>query len=195
MSRPGPDGSAPDQRLRDAVRAPASLKFIEAWLRWRGEGRLLPPRSAMEIADIREMLETVLLFEINGPDDILIKVAGSRLRNYADFEATGRSLKDVTPPAIWPVRRYRMQAVASWPCAGIATTLDRKSIGAGVNVEGVTLPLEADEPGGSRLLITCLTALSGAVDPPVPGRRPLTVLPDEFAFIDIGAGCPERTGV
>ncbi len=193
MPSTGPDASSPDQRLRGAVREKASLKFVEAWLGWRGDDRLVPPRSAMEIADIRELLETVLLFEMNGPDEIRIKVAGSRLRAYADFEATGRSLKDVTPPAIWPVRCYRMQAVASWPCAGVMTTLDRKSIGAGVSVEGVTLPIGADEPGGSRLVITCLTALSGAVEPPVPGRRPLTVLPDEFAFIDIGAGRPERT--
>lgn len=171
----------------------ANLKFVEAWLGWRGEGRLIPPRGAMEIADIGALLGSVLLFEINGPDEIRIKVAGSRLRDYANFEATGRSLRDVTPPGIWPVRRYRMQAIASWPCAGAMTTLDRKSIGAGVSVEGLTLPIDADEPGGSRLLITCLTALSGAVEPPVPGRRPLTVLPDQFAFIDIGAGRPERT--
>ena len=165
MPSTGPDASSPDQRLRGAVREKASLKFVEAWLGWRGDDRLVPPRSAMEIADIRELLETVLLFEMNGPDEIRIKVAGSRLRAYADFEATGRSLKDVHPA--------RDLAGPLLPHAGGRVLALRRGHDdarpqehrPGVSVEGVTLPIGADEPGGSRLVITCLTALSGAVEP------------------------------
>lgn len=193
MTIADPNASSPDQRLRDAVREPASLRFIEAWLGWRGSSRLMPPRTAMDIGDIRELLDAVMLFELNGPDDIRIRVAGTRFRHHANFEATGRNLIELTPPALWPIRRYRMHAMAQLPCAGAMTTFDRETIGAGITIESVTLPIDADQPGGSRLLISCLTPVGGAYEPPAPSRRQYIVLADQFAFVDIGAGRPERT--
>lgn len=185
--------SLPDDRLRAAVREEANRRFIDAWLGWRGSGRLMPRRRAMEIADIKELLGSVMLFEMSGPDEIRIKVAGTLLRDHATFEPTGRSYIELTPPGLWPIRRYRMHSMATRPCAGAMTTLDRHTTGAGVTFETVTLPIDADEPGGPRLLISCLTAVGGITEPPLPGRPPLIVLADRFAFVDIGAGTPERT--
>jgi hypothetical protein len=185
--------SYPDDRLRAAVREEANRKFVDAWLAWRGSGRLMPRLGAMEIADIKELLGSVMLFEMTGPDEIRIKVAGTRLRDHASFEPTGRSYIELTPPGLWPTRRYRMHSMAAWPCAGAMTTLDRQTVGGGMQVETVTLPIDADQPGAPRLLISCLAAVGGDYRPPLPGRPPLIALADHFAFIDIGAGTPVRT--
>lgn len=192
MGDAGPIASLADERLRGAVRDRASRRFIEAWLAWRGPGRLMPTRSALEIADIRELLGQVALFEVLGPDKIMIKVAGTRLRDITNVEATGRNFAELTPPEVWPVRRYRMMQVASRPCAGVAITRDRRTLGDGVTFEIVSLPIDADQPGGARLLIHCVTSIEGGFQPPTPDRQPVMLLPDRFEFLDIGAGTPER---
>lgn len=193
MSASGSTLSLSDQRLRAALRDRASRRFVEAWLGWRGWGRLMPTRSAMEIADIRDLLGLVALFEVHGPDRIMIKVAGTQLRDIANVEATGRNFAELTPPEVWPIRRYRMTEIAARPCAGVAITRDRRTLGDGVTFEIVTLPVDADAPGGARLLINCVTPIEGGFQPPAPDRRPVMLLSERFAFIDIGAGTPERT--
>jgi hypothetical protein len=71
-------------------------------------------------------------------------------------------------------------------------TLNQQTIGQGVVFESVSLPIEADATGRSRLLITKVTAMGGAFERPAPAdhnschRR-------HFAVLDIGAGTPERT--
>jgi len=184
---------SPDDALLSAMREPSSRRFVQAWLGWRGDTRLLPPRSAMELVDIRDLLGSVALFEICGPDEIRFKMAGARLREYANFEASGRNFAELTPAEVWPIRRYRMMRMACWPCAGISTKHDLRRLGEGSNFEFVTLPIGADTPGGMPLLITCVTPLGGELEPTAPDREPVMLLADGFRFIDIGAGTPART--
>jgi hypothetical protein len=184
---------SPDEGLLGAVREAPSRRFMAAWLGWRGSGRLVPPRSAMELVDIRDLLGSVALFEISGPDDIRFKMAGARLREYANFEASGKNFAELTPPAVWPIRRYRMMRMACWPCAGISTKHDVRRLGEGSNFEIVTLPIGADAPGGMPLLISCVTPIGDTPAPPAPDREPVMLLADGFRFVDIGAGTPART--
>jgi hypothetical protein len=181
-----------EERLRNRVRGAVSRRFVLAWLRWRRD-RLMPNRSALDIADIRDLLASVALVEVAGPDEMRLKVAGTRLRDYANFEATGMSLADITPPDHWPIRRYRMMQMAAWPCGGVSLKLDRRTAGSGVPFEIVTLPIMPDESGAPHQLITCVVPIGGKSEPPVPDRKPVMLLADHFDFLDIGAGTPDRT--
>jgi hypothetical protein len=185
--------SGTDDKLRAAVREATNRRFIEAWFGWRGAGRLLPDRASMTIADIAPLLDTVMIFAVTAPNQINVKVAGARLRDIADFEATGRSLSELTPPALWPIRRYRMMHMATSPCAGAMTTFDRHTIASGVTFETVTLPVASDGPGQPSLLISNIAAIGGAFEAPAPDRPRLVPMADRFEFVDIGAGTPERT--
>ncbi len=193
MSAAEEEVAAPDRALWGAAHDPANRRFIEAWLAWRGGNRLMPTRNAMEIADIRELLGSIALFEILGPNDIRIKVAGGRLREHANFEATGRNFAEITPPGFWPIRSYRMMQMASLPCAGRSINVDRRTLGEGIIFEIMTLPIDADTPGGPRLLISCVVPLEGGFQTPRPDRQPVFLAAESFSFLDIGAGVPPRT--
>jgi hypothetical protein len=181
-----------DDRLRGGVGEAENRRFIDAWLVWRGRGRLMPNRASLDIAVIRDLLDTVILFALDGAEQIRIKVAGTHLRDIADFEATGRTVAELTPAEYLPLRNYRMRQMASRPCAGAMTTFNQQTIGQGVVFETVSLPVEAYAAGKPRLLITKVTAIGGAFERPAPGRPKLLPMVDRFAFLDIGAGIPDR---
>jgi hypothetical protein len=182
-----------DQAMLDAAQDETNRRFIAAWQSWRGSQCLLPKRSAVELGDIKPLLGRVILLELISDDEILVKVAGSQLRDHGNFEATGRNLRDLTPPEQWPVRCWRMAAAAALPCGARMVNSDNRTLsGAGVRFETVTLPLEPDGPEKPPLLMSNVAVLGGAYDPAAKDRPQLAWLPEEFRFLDIGAGVPSR---
>ncbi len=189
-----PESASPlDQALLAAPHDQMNRHFIAAWLAWRGPGRLMPKRSAVELEDVKGLLGRVILFELGGGDEILVRVAGSQLREHGNFEATGRNLRDLTPSEQWPVRRWRMNATATLPCGARMVSIDtRTSSGEEVAFETVTLPIEPDAPEKPRLLMSNVAVLGGIYAPPAEDRPQLAWLPEEFRFLDLGAGIPDR---
>ncbi len=182
-----------DQVMLDAAFDETNRRFIAAWQGWRGLGRLLPKRSAVELGDIKQLLGRVILLELISQDHVLVKVAGTQLRGHSGFEATGRNLRDLTPPDQWSVRCWRMNAAASQPCgAWMVNVNDRTVSGGGVYFETVTLPIEPDEPGKRPLLMSNVAVLGGFYEPPAKDRPQLLWLPVGFGFLDLGAGIPDR---
>ena len=184
-----------DDALRHVPRDPANRRFIEAWLGWRGERRLIPPRAEIEIADIKTLLGRVILFELLGPDDIRLKVAGSQLRDHAAFEASGRNLAELTLPEQWPLRRYRLTTMAHRPCGGVTLMHGRPgSHNEGTMFETVALPLAPDHPAKPPLLISNVAVIAGSGSPvsELKPPQPILLLPEDFRFLDLGAGVPER---
>ncbi|HZB93679.1 MAG TPA: PAS domain-containing protein [Stellaceae bacterium] len=185
-----------DEALLAAPHDQTNRRFIAAWLGWRGATRRLPRRSMVELADIKELLGRVMLFELLGPDEIRVKVAGSQLRDHADFEATGRNLADLTPPEEWPIRRWRMNEAARLPCGAHMVNIDTQTrSGEGAAFETLTLPIEPDEPGKPPLLMSNIAVLGGVYDPPAEGRPQVFHIPEQFRFrfLDLGAGIPTTT--
>jgi hypothetical protein len=181
-----------DQALL-AANDQTSRDLIAAWLRWRGLRRLVPMRSAVELEDIKGLLGRVVLFELINEDEIRIKVAGSQLRDHANFEATGRNLADITLPGQWPVRYWRFNEMAVRPCGGVMINHDNQTrSGAGVTFETVILPIEPVEAGKPRLLIGNVAVLGGVFEPPAQDRPQFVRLAKKFRFLDIGAGIPDR---
>jgi hypothetical protein len=182
-----------DQALRAAPHDQANRDFIVAWQGWRGPGRLLPKHSAVELGDIKHLLGRVILLELVSENHVLVKVAGSQLRDHAGFEATGKNLRDLTPSEQWPVRRWRMNAAATRPCGAWMVNIDtRTRSGDGVYFETLTLPIEPDQPDKPRLLMSNVAFLGGIYAPRVEDGPRLAWLPDGFCFLDLGAGVPDR---
>lgn len=180
-----------DRALLAAPHDQISRRFVAAWLGWRGAARLTPNRSAIELADIKELLGRVVLFEVIGPAEILIKVAGTQLRDHAAFEATGRNFAELTPPGQWPLRRWRMQEMATLPCGGVMTS---RNGGEGFTFETVTLPIAPDDPAKPPLLMSNIAVLGGVYEPPAKDSPALVPLVDIFRFVDLGAGIPRAAG-
>jgi hypothetical protein len=182
-----------DQNLLAAAQDEGNRQFIAAWQGWRGPGRLLPKRSAVELGDIKQLLGRVILLELVSDGEILVRVAGSALRQHTDFEATGKNLRDLTPAEQWRVRLWRTRAAASRPCGARMINIgERTPGGEGAAFETVTLPIEPDDAQKPPLLMSNIAILPGKYTPPAKVRSQDALLPDQFAFLDLGAGVPDR---
>jgi hypothetical protein len=123
----------------------------------------MPKRSAIELQEIKELLGRVILFELISADDIRIEVARS-LRDHVNFEATGRNFAVITPPAQWPVRRWRLKEMATHPCGGVMINRETETQSDdAVNFETLTLPVEPNSAGKPRLLISNVAVLARSI--------------------------------
>jgi hypothetical protein len=176
-------------QLAGALRDPDTGRFVAAWLRWRKDG-LLPRRGDMDLRDIVRVLERVTLFEVRGPDDIAIRLAGTALRDLVELDLTGKNFRDVTAPEEWPTRRQRMLGMSETPCGGFMSYRDAQPTGRVVVFEAVTLPLVADQPGAPRLLLSCSSLLARSFQAPQQEAPRTIPAAGSFAYVDIGAGVP-----
>ena len=181
------------QQLRTMLRDVDTASFVDAWLRWRGS-RLLPRRGDMDLHDIARNLPTIALLEVLGPDNILVRLAGTRLRFLSGFEATGRNYKEFTPPADWPARSQRYLEMVGRPCGTYNTVHFELPQGPVLVFEGLNLPIDADEPGRPRQILCCLTPLDKLYRPPNPAVQSYIPASDDLVFVDIGAGVPDGAG-
>jgi hypothetical protein len=178
-------------QLRRSVQEPESRRFIDAWLGWRGSD-LIPGRRALELADIKSMLKLVLLFELRSAAQVYIRVAGTGMRDYLGFELTGSNYMALTPFVDRPVRYFRFRQIADRPCGGVMLYNQRLGSGEVVPSEVVSLPIAPDDPQAPKLVISHATPLGPQPpSPSVPHMLQLH-LAEEFRFLDIGAGVPDR---
>jgi hypothetical protein len=176
-------------QLKALVKKPLTRQFIEAWVRWRATG-VVPRRSEMELRDIAGSLETIILFDYLGPDEIMLRVAGTRLGELSGIELTGKNYKDLTRPEYWPTRSRRIGAMLARPCGGIMYVRYVMANGRRLRFETVSLPLMADGQSEVRQLIACNTLVDGDF-PPAGVRSQGIPGVEDFAFVDIGAGIPD----
>jgi hypothetical protein len=177
--------------LRRHVRASDTIRFLDAWLGWRGAG-LLPRRSDVQLRDIAGLLDRIILFEIVGPHDVLVRVAGSAMRDLVGAEMTGKNLRAFSNDADWVTRSYRFMTMAGTPCGSCMVLRDQLPSGRAVVYEIVQLPLDPDEPGKPRQLMASNVIVDRYFGEPKPQSSRVVPIPVEFYFIDIGTGAPEQ---
>ncbi len=181
-----------EDRLIASVREARSKRFITAWLRWRGT-RALPLRSALDLADVKPLLALVMLTEVRGPDEVLVRLAGSQLGEYLGYELTGRNLLAFTVPADRPLRSYRFLQMSGMPCGSVFEHQHVMPSGRVLPSEVVILPIDPDEPGKPRVLMHSFAPLRARFK---PGRGPdgqEIPIGHLFRFLDVGFGMPEST--
>jgi hypothetical protein len=107
--------SVADDAFLAELRETANRQFAEQWRRWRGD-RLLPRRGDIELGSIRRLLGSVMLFEVQAPETVLVKVAGTALREHYGYELTGKNYVELAPPERQATRRFRMWQSVTRPC-------------------------------------------------------------------------------
>lgn len=171
---------------------PSCSPFVEAWLRWRGDA-LVPSRAQLDLNEIKRELAMVSMVEVRSPDEMVIRVAGSGITPFKGFDLTGMNLKDLTPAKDWPIRRHRIMSVVRHPCGGALLHEGRMGDELIHTVAMVVLPLRPASPDGNPLVLMQLIRTDQpGVSPAEPISQHLPI-PDEFSFIDIGAGTPAST--
>jgi hypothetical protein len=177
--------------LRGHVRQADTIAFLDAWLTWRGP-RLLPRRSDVQLRDITRFIDRVILFEIVGPEEVFVRVAGSTMRDLIGAEMTGKNFRQFSSASDWVTRSHRFMTMASIPCGSCMVLRDLLPSGRTVVYEIVQLPIDPDEPGKPRQLIASNVTVDRYFADPKPQEGRVVPIPGDYYFIDIGGGAPDK---
>lgn len=176
----------------ESIQEAANREFARHWLAWRGD-RLLPDRADLDLNAIRPLLPRLMLFEMRAPDIIMVRVAGTRLREDLEVELTGRNYVDLVAPEPRAIRSHRMWSTAHHPCASRLIREHRLNTGRVALAEVVTVPFEAPRAGEPRLLLTHFVVFGERYEAGEMAAARRFDIVDEFRFLDIGAGVPATT--
>jgi hypothetical protein len=175
-----------------SIQQAGNLVYAQAWLAWRGE-RVLPRRADLDLRAIRHLLPTVMLFEVPTPDMMLVRVAGTGLREHFGFELTGRNYIELAPPEQRATRRHRTWASIRTPC-GSRLVREHKLTGGRVTLaEVVSLPFDGDGPDAPRLLLSHVAPYANRYDPNVEPAVETFGIAGDFTFLDLGVGVPDSS--
>lgn len=138
---------------------------------------------------VPRLLPHMNLVQVVVPPCLLIRLAGTALREFHGFQVTGRDMLDLTPQHQRAARYMRYFRIVNHPC-GLNTRAVMKSK-RGVPFDFQQLLLPVRRAGHDRPMILSLWILHGA-EPSRDhsfnvGEPPLA---HEADFIDIGAGSP-----
>lgn len=146
----------------------------------------------MRLGEIKQFLPLISLLESRSPTEVVFRVAGSRLRDYLGVDLTGSNYIDLAPETFRQIRIWRLQQEVTWPCGALFIYPHRFPSGHVAPAETISLPVDDGRPGRPPMILSLVTPMTDRVeDPPPPGKREI-YFAVEFAFIDIGAGIPDR---
>lgn len=183
---PRPPGSVVD--TTDILTDPG-LTLVRAWEAWRGAA-LLPSRADMRLEDISGLLSNIALLEVYGPDEVIIRLAGTRICEVFGRELKGTNYLDFVAPEGRRLRAQRLQWQVTQPCGALVHSTHRARSGMSFRSEQVGLPIRPVVAGAPMQIIGVAAALPGQPRPTHMPEDELGRLAETFRFLDIGAGVP-----
>ncbi len=173
------------------VQTKACGDLVDYWQHLRGSRRL-PRRTEVDPAAIVPLLPYLYLIEMQATGGILVRLAGTALRQLYGIEMTGHDMIDLAPPDHQTTRRWRYRQAAQRPCGMYYVRRQNYGSGAEDELETIFLPLAAADADASVPawqfigLAASLSDQGWIAEPGVPPLPP----PHLFRFVDIGFGVP-----
>jgi hypothetical protein len=148
---------------------PASLELYTYWNARRG-ARPAPFRSEIEPADIRDVLPDIFILDIEGPENYVWRLAGTRLCTLHCRELKGRSfLADWTGENADPMRSL-LRTVVEKNLVAVLEITGKNTRNQSIDMEMVLMPLHVEHSNKMRVL-GCLMPLDQpywmGISPPV----------------------------
>lgn len=168
-----------------------SRQLLDAWLGWRG-GATLPCRGDFRIEDIIELLPGITLLEAFSPEEFRFRLAGTSIDQYSGLKLTGTNPLSVTLPEHRELRAKRIWNMANTPCGALLRFRHRyPNSYAELPMEALNLPVRSEDPSGPVQIFTVFSSDRPEREVEPPQNQLATTLPDEFHYVDLGAGAPE----
>jgi len=184
--------SAPAGARVDDTRAQADScrQLIRAWDDWRGD-ELLPRRSDIDLAGIKDLLPGLLLLEARARDRFIFRLVGTLIDEALGVGVTGSNYLDFARPELRELRAERMVRQLAWPCGARMITRFVAVDGDALPLEVVALPMRSDADDRPRLLIAAVGGLDAQMIRDVSSTAPLEGGAEVYEYFDIGAGVPQ----
>lgn len=156
----------------------------------RKTGYYCPDKTSFSPVSLRQHLKAIFMFERADEDTMLVRVAGSSIREHLGQELTGKNLFDILPSEyVYSFRDY-YNKLRDFPCGGVVNRTAAKSDGGRQLLKTYHLPL-LDSDSIPRFFVGALKVerlpmyfdevKNGIMAP----RKSL-----EMFHIDLGAGTP-----
>ncbi len=156
----------------------------------RKTGFFCPEKSSFSPVSLGKHLKSIFMFERSDADTLLVRVAGSEIREHLGHELTGKNLFETLPTEYAYSYREYYNSLQALPCAGVVKRPAAKSGGGRQLLKTLHLPL-LDVDGIARYFVGALKVerlplhfeeiKNGIMAP----RMDL-----EMLHIDLGAGLP-----
>ncbi|MBC8239061.1 MAG: PAS domain-containing protein [Alphaproteobacteria bacterium] len=177
-------------QLMDIIRTDQCRALATAWQRWRGDD-LLPRRADMRIAEITPLLPGITVLELRSTEEIVFRLAGTKIAEIMGIELTGRNYVDFAAPPDRKGRAERAMWQGRQPCGAIFLLPIPYSSGRVVVSEVLSLPTLPNKPGEPMQLLAINWPLDDTprhLSPADPNGFNKSA---DFRFVDIGAGTPD----
>ena len=173
--------------------APEACRALHAyWTAIRGDA-LVPHRRRLDPLELMDILPQLQILEVQSPGVIRCRLLGTGLCALFGFDYTGRNLIELAPPDQRRLRSWRFWTGVHRPCGCVFGGPVLFPSGARARYGGIALPLLPDRDGAPPLVVSVIAVIA---DRGWINARQYRVLPlpEEFGFLDIGAGVPEQDG-
>ena len=169
----------------------ACRDLFDYWRALPQLGGRLPLRAQIDPGALRTLLPYLQIMERLDAGTVVMRLAGTALRQLYGMEMTGRDMLDLVPPSHRPTRRWRVATAAAHPCGMVYSREQRYPSGAVDEVETLFLPLAVagDPPEApARQFIGLAASKSGRRW--IAEEHGTLLAPHDFRFVDIGYGIP-----
>jgi len=177
------------------------LKFCEAaaavtdlWLSLPKEnGAVCPAKKDFSPVSLRKHLSSVVLYERMQDNNVIVRVAGTNIREMVGQEITGQNLFDILPPEFLSAYQTFYQNMTSQPCAGVVERPIRGPGGSAFLVKTLQLPL-TDTTGNIRYFLG--VSISSSLPKHYTDIRSVAMTASrnlDINYYDIGTGTPETS--
>ena len=133
--------------------SPHNAAFFTYWERLATIERP-PGKPAINPADIRRLLQSLVIYEGKDPAVFKIRLMGTSIVQRIGIDLTGRNLLDFFHYAAKEEAQQDLNRIVDGPCGQLLVVKDRFTSGREAWVEVVRLPL-TDEAGQTRFIIGC----------------------------------------
>ncbi|WP_262689537.1 PAS domain-containing protein [Kordiimonas aestuarii] len=168
----------------------ALFDFLGAWNRWRA-GALAPKRSEVRLQDMQNLMRGMMLMDVRDADHVMFRYVGSLYQDIYGYDFTGLNYLDITEAKVRELRSRRLWSVVAQPVVAVWTT---PSV-LGTDFIGVSVPLFPDAPDTVRKIMQVLVPIREYHHIAAERQRrnqKHVEFSDQFRYIDIGAGVPDR---
>lgn len=163
---------------------------LKAWCRWRGR-ELMPLRSQIKTNDLPDLMRGMMLLEAQAPDSFIFRFSGSLYQDIYGFDFTGMNYLEITDASVRELRSRRLWSLVEQPAGAVWTTPSVE----GQDFVGVSVPIAPDEPDTVLKIMQVVVPVRGVQGLAAERKRRRqnhVEFSDQFRYIDIGAGKPDR---
>ncbi len=150
---------------------------------------IVPPAASVDPASIPQLLKDITILDLNTPDEIIYRLAGTAIVERTGMDPTGLNLLTLVPEHSRSFSSKTLFQVAQHPAGLVLEYENILRNGKRAEMESLYLPIQSATPNQMRLISIHTVVRTIGFEDERPKPEFASVL-HKLVWIDIGAGTP-----